>query len=85
MNNRRLFLRLLSGRLQNVAFNDLERLAVGFGFSELRTSGSHHIYSHPAVDELLNLQPLRGTAKPYQIRQLLQLIERYDLRLEDEA
>jgi hypothetical protein len=37
------------------------------------------------VNELLNLQDVSGEGKPYQIRQFLRVIERYDLRLEDEA
>jgi predicted RNA binding protein YcfA (HicA-like mRNA interferase family) len=59
-------------------------LAEGFGFRLSRVSGSHHIFTHPDVRELVNLQKVNGKAKPYQIRQLLQLVERYDLRLEDE-
>ena len=48
----------------------------------MRTPGSHRIYSHPAIPELINLQELNGQAKPYQIRQALRLIERYNLTLE---
>jgi hypothetical protein len=47
-------------------------------------SGSHNVFTHPAIRELVNLQEIRGQAKPYQIRQLLKLVERYNLRLEDE-
>ena len=50
-----------------------------------RVSGSHHIFVHEAIPELVNLQEVRGEAKPYQIRQFLRLIERYNLRLEDEG
>jgi hypothetical protein len=35
--------------------------------------------------ENINLQEVDGKAKPYQIRQFLRLIERYNLRLEDES
>jgi hypothetical protein len=42
------------------------------------------IFSHPGIPELVNLQEVKGEAKPYQIRQFLKLIERYNLRLEDE-
>lgn len=56
----------------------------GFGFHLSRVSGSHHIFAHPHVRELVNLQNVNGKAKPYQIRQLLQLVERYDLRLREE-
>jgi hypothetical protein len=55
------------------------------GFELRRVSGSHHIYGHPDVEELLNLQEVRGQAKPYQVRQLLRLVERYGLRLEDDV
>jgi len=50
----------------------------------VRTSGSHHIYGHPEIPEVINLQDVRGEVKPYQIRQLLRLIEWYNLGLEDE-
>lgn len=39
------------------------------------------ISMHPDVSELLNLQDVRGEAKPYQVRQFLRLVERHDLRL----
>lgn len=39
---------------------------------------------HPTVPNLINLQDVGGQAKPYQIRQLMRLVERYDLTLEDE-
>jgi len=56
----------------------------GFGFRLSRTEGSHHIFVHPEIPELLNLQEIRGQAKVYQIRQFLKLVERYSLNLEDE-
>jgi hypothetical protein len=46
-------------------------------------SGSHHVFVLPDLPELLNLQEVSGQAKPYQIRQLLRLIERYNLKLEE--
>jgi len=47
--------------------------------------GSHHIFIHPDIPELVNLQNVAGQAKPYQIRQLLRLVERYNMTLEDET
>ncbi|MSQ11519.1 MAG: type II toxin-antitoxin system HicA family toxin [Dehalococcoidia bacterium] len=82
MNRRRLLRRLLTGALQNVAFNDCIDLVEGFGFQLVRVRGSHHIFLHPAVPKLLNLQNEKGKAKPYQIRQLLRLVERYNLESE---
>jgi len=83
MSRRRLLKKILSGS-QNVRFNDMVALAEAFGFRLSPVSGSHHIFVHPQVRELVNLQEVHGQAKPYQIRQFLQLVERYNLRLEDE-
>jgi predicted RNA binding protein YcfA (HicA-like mRNA interferase family) len=69
---------------RNIRFADLVNLSKALGFDLSRVSGSHHIFKHPDVDELLNLQDVRGKAKTYQVRQLLRLIEKYDLRLKDD-
>lgn len=79
----KLLKRLARGDLQNVSFADLQRLVEAFGFTLLRVSGSHHIFSHPDVPDLVNLQEVKGQAKPYQIRQFLRIVERYNLTLED--
>ena len=71
------------GAVTNVSFGDLCNLAEGLGFEMRRVSGSHHVFAHPDIPQLINLQSLRGQAKPYQVRQLLRLVERYDLRLKD--
>lgn len=79
----KLFQRLLDGALRNVDFSDFTHLVDAFGFRLDHVHGSHHFYFHPRVAEVLNLQPHRGEAKPYQIRQFLALVERYNLELED--
>jgi predicted RNA binding protein YcfA (HicA-like mRNA interferase family) len=84
MKRRRLLKRFSEGQLRNVAFGDIINVVEGFGFRLVRTSGSHHIFAHPAIPELVNLQEVKGEAKPYQIRQFLGLVEKYNLRLEDE-
>ena len=55
-----------------------------FGFELKRVSGSHHIFAHPHIPEVANIQEIGGEAKPYQIRQFLRLVGRYNLELEDE-
>jgi predicted RNA binding protein YcfA (HicA-like mRNA interferase family) len=85
MKRRRLLRRLLDGNLQNIAFRELRDLVEGFGFRLARVHGSHHIFEHAAIVENINLQDASGKAKPYQIRQFLRLVERYNLRLEDES
>ena len=83
MNRKKLLRRLSAGALNNVAYNDLTSLLEGFGFALARVSGSHHVFTHPDIPELVNIQNVLGKAKPYQIRQFLRLVERYNLRLED--
>jgi len=70
---------------KNIRFDDLTALVRAFGFRLARTSGSHHIFTHPGIPELVNLQGVRGEAKPYQVRQFMKLVERYNLQLEDDA
>ena len=84
VNSRRLLARLARGDLRNVAFDDACRLLGDLGFAQLRVRGSHQVFGRPEVPELINLQDVGGQAKPYQLRQLVRLIERYDLELEDD-
>ena len=83
MNKRRLLKKILGGS-KNIAFNDMIALVEAFGFRLARINGSHHIFTHPEIKELVNLQNVGGQAKPYQIKQFLRLVERYDLRMEDD-
>ncbi len=85
MKRRRLLKRISEGQLKNIAFGDMINMVEGFGFRLDRVNGSHHIFVHEAIPELVNLQEVKGEVKPYQIRQFLRLIERYNLKLEDEG
>jgi predicted RNA binding protein YcfA (HicA-like mRNA interferase family) len=82
VNRRKLLRKLARGALQNVAFTDMVNLVEGFGFRLARKAGSHHIFVRPEVPELVNLQNVKGEAKPYQVRQFLQVVERHNLQLE---
>jgi predicted RNA binding protein YcfA (HicA-like mRNA interferase family) len=62
----------------------LVKLVEGFGFKQSRTEGSHHIFTRSDIPELVNLQNIGGEAKPYQVRQFLKLVEKYNLKLEDD-
>lgn len=83
MNPRQLLRKLASGQLHNVDFSDFVRLVEAFGFQQQRSRGSHRIFARLDVPETLNLQPFRGQAKPYQIRQFLRLVEQHNLRLKE--
>jgi predicted RNA binding protein YcfA (HicA-like mRNA interferase family) len=84
MNIRKLLQKVLNNP-RNIRFREMVTLVEAFGFRLSRIKGSHHIFVHPQVQELVNLQEVRGQAKPYQVRQFLKLVERYSLELGDDG
>jgi predicted RNA binding protein YcfA (HicA-like mRNA interferase family) len=83
MNKRKLLKKALAGS-KNIRFSDMVKLIEAFGFRLGRVSGGHHIFEHPDVPELVNIQNRKGKAKPYQVRQFLELVEQYNLELGEE-
>ena len=81
---RRKLLQKIIGGSKNIRFTEMVNLVEGFGFKLSRTDGSHHIFTRTDIPELVNLQDVNGQAKPYQIRQFLKLVEKHNLKLEDE-
>ena len=70
---------VLSGRSdKNLPFSSLRQLLLHLGFEE-RTRGSHHIFRKAGIEEKINLQKDRHEAKPYQVRQVREVILRYKL------
>lgn len=55
-------------RPRSLRFDEMVSLVEAFGFRLSRQRGSHHIFTYDAVRELVNLQEVKGRAKPYQIR-----------------
>jgi HicA toxin of bacterial toxin-antitoxin, len=80
----RLLARIRRGDVSNVPFTDLVNLVEALGFQEVGGRGSHRVFAHPAILELINLQEDRGQAKRYQVRQVAGLIQRYALDVEEE-
>ncbi len=66
-----------------IDFNELRTLLVRLGFDE-RIKGSHHILTRDGVEEILNLQPKGAKAKPYQVKQVRNVIVKYQLKLEED-
>lgn len=70
---------LMQGRSDaNMAFRDLCAVLKHLGFSE-HIRGDHFIYTRPDVEEILNLQPIGAKAKPYQLKQVRNIILKYKL------
>lgn len=75
---------VLNGRQdKNVLFSDLCSLLERFG-SVCRIRGDHYIFTKDGVAEIINLQPLGNKAKPYQVKQVRELILQYRLGGDDD-
>jgi len=72
MKRKRLLQKIIEGS-KNIRFADMVNLVEGFGFRLYRVKGSHHIFIHPDIPEPLNLQDVKGEAKPYQVKQFITL------------
>ena len=62
----------------NISFEGLRHLLMQLGFGE-RIRGSHHIFTKAGVEEILNLQPKGSHGKPYQVKQVRQVILQHKL------
>lgn len=75
----KLIISILTGRSNNkIRFQDLCNLLKKLGFEE-RTRGSHHIFRKEGVIEKINLQQDKSYAKPYQVKQVRNIILKYRL------
>jgi len=71
--------KILSGKSDNnIDFNDFRKFILNFGFRE-RVKGSHHIYTLAGLKEIINIQPRGNLSKAYQVKQVRNLILKYNL------
>jgi predicted RNA binding protein YcfA (HicA-like mRNA interferase family) len=82
MNPKKILKKILEGN-KNIRFEEMVALIQSYEFYLSRTSGSHHIFVKHEFDEIINLQNVKGKAKPYQVNQFLKIIERYNLKMKD--
>jgi len=63
----------------NLSFNDLKKVCEAY-FGKPRQSGSSHaVFKTPwPGDPRVNIQNARGKTKPYQVRQVLQAIDKLE-------
>jgi hypothetical protein len=64
-----------------ISFEDLCKILRWLDFDE-RVRGDHHIFTRDSVEEILNIQPIGKHAKPYQVRQVRNVIRKYNLNVE---
>ena len=75
----KLLLSLLSGtKDKGILFADLRTVLDRLGF-QCRIKGDHFIYTKDGVEEIINIQPVGNNAKPYQVKQVRNIILKYQL------
>ncbi|MDZ7934723.1 MAG: type II toxin-antitoxin system HicA family toxin [Emticicia sp.] len=81
----KLILKILSGNADNnFPIDELKRLLFILGFLERKGAGSHTLYKKEGLADLINIQNAKGgKAKPYQVRQIREIILKYKL-IQDE-
>ena len=73
--------KILSGNADaNIRFDDVLSLMPRLGF-RLRIRGSHHIFTRPGIEVLIDLQPVHGKCKPYQVRQIRDVLIKFNIAL----
>jgi len=73
-------LKILSGFSdKDISFSELCSVLKYMGFQE-RIKGSHHIFFKDGIEEIFNIQPRETKAKPYQVKQVRNIILKYKLR-----
>ena len=75
----KLLLSILSGtKDKSILFADLRAVLDRLGF-QCRIKGDHFLYTKDGVEEIVNIQPVGNRAKPYQVKQVRNIILNYQL------
>jgi predicted RNA binding protein YcfA (HicA-like mRNA interferase family) len=67
----------------NVDVNDFIKIALFLGFTHRQGKGSHQVLGKKGIKEGIVFQDVRGKVKPYQVKQFLRLIEKYNIVQEE--
>ena len=79
----KLYALLLQSTNRSVDFRDFVAMIEAFGFTNVRTKGSHRTFAHSDCPELLVVQPDGKDAMRYQVRKFLATVEENGLTLDD--
>ncbi|MDE6917369.1 MAG: type II toxin-antitoxin system HicA family toxin [Lachnospiraceae bacterium] len=71
---------ILSGNCdKNISEMDMKFFLNKIGASHKRTTGSHMQYTIDNIPELINIQPKNGKIKPYQVKEIRNIVNKYRL------
>ena len=73
----KLMFAILSGTQdKNISFSELQSVLDRLGF-QCSIKGDHFIYTKYGIEEIINIKPVGKMAKPYQVKQVRQIILKY--------
>jgi hypothetical protein len=79
----RILERILSGTAdKSIPLADIKILLERKGFS-CRVKGDHFIFTRTGILDIINLQPMQGLSKPYQVKQVRNILVKYGLNKKD--
>jgi CHASE1-domain containing sensor protein len=68
---------------KDVRFADACKAARWLGFVGRAAKGDHHVFQRPGEATALNFQNRKGRIKPYQARQLIEMMNKYESPTDD--
>ena len=78
----KLLVKILAGTSDaSIGFDDLCAMLKHLGLSMRCKRSSHHIFSHPGAEGIINLQPARGgQAKKYQVQEVRKFLVQNEIK-----
>lgn len=71
---------VMSGKCdKNISEADMKFFLAKIGAIYKRTTGSHIQYTIDNIPELINIQPKNGKIKPYQVKEIRNIVKKYRL------
>lgn len=77
----KMYQKVMAGKSDNnIDFEDFRHMITCLGFRE-RIRGDHHFFTRDDISERINIQPAGNKAKPYQVRQVREIINNHGLEV----
>ena len=70
----------LRSRPNKIRFERFLRITFRFGFRVKGGRGSHIVLSRSDIPEIMTIQNEKGKVKPYQVKQFLKILEKYNMK-----
>lgn len=73
------FYKKIKNNQKNVNYGEVVSFLEWLGFDSKQRGTSHRTFKKLNLEELINIQEKKGEVKPYQIKQVIKIVEKYGL------